>query len=380
MRFVIAPDSYKGSLTAVQVADIIAEGLLEVFPQAEVLKVPVADGGEGTVDAFLCALGGEKQFIKVTGPLGEKVKAFFGILPDGTAVIEMAAASGLPLVPGNKRNPLITTTYGTGELIKAALEKGCHTIIVGIGGSATNDGGVGMAQALGIRFLDGKGRELPFGGGSLARLAQIDMSGLDPRITNTTIIVACDVDNPLCGPRGASAVFGPQKGASPDTVKVLDQNLTHYAKVIKEQLGIDILNLPGAGAAGGLGAGLVSLLGATLKPGIEIVISSTKLEEKIKGASLVITGEGKTDYQTAHGKAPVGIAKLAKKLGVPVIAISGGLGERYEEVYEAGLDAVFSIVPGPVTLEQAFAKGHLFLKEKVVNIARLLKVWERQFL
>ena len=215
MRFVIAPDSYKGSLTAVQVADIIAEGLLEVFPQAEVLKVPVADGGEGTVDAFLCALGGEKQFIKVTGPLGEKVKAFFGILPDGTAVIEMAAASGLPLVPGNKRNPLITTTYGTGELIKAALEKGCHTIIVGIGGSATNDGGVGMAQALGIRFLDGKGRELPFGGGSLARLAQIDMSGLDPRITNTTIIVACDVDNPLCGPRGASAVFGPQKGASP---------------------------------------------------------------------------------------------------------------------------------------------------------------------
>lgn len=377
MRFVIAPDSYKGSLTSVQVADLIAEGLLEVFPQAEAIKVPVADGGEGTVDAFLSALGGEKRFLDVTGPLGTPVKAFYGLLPDGTGVVEMAAASGLPLVPGGKRNPLITTTYGTGEVIKAVLEQGCNTIIIGIGGSATNDGGVGMAQALGVRFLDERGKELSFGGGSLARLAKIDMSGLDPRIRKTNIIVACDVDNPLCGPRGASAVFGPQKGASPEIVRILDQNLAHYAKIIKEQLGKDILELPGAGAAGGLGAGLVSLLGATLKPGIEIVISSTKLEEKIKGATLVITGEGKTDYQTAHGKAPVGIAKVAKKLGIPVIAISGGLGERYEDVYEAGLDAVFSIAPGPISLEQAFENGHRYLKEQVINIARLLRAWSR---
>jgi len=377
MRFVIAPDSYKGSLTSVQVAEIIAEALLEVFPEAEVIKVPIADGGEGTVDAFLSALGGEKHYLKVTGPLGKPVKAFYGLLPDGTAVVEMAAASGLPLVPVGKRDPLITTTYGTGELIKAALDQGCHTIIVGIGGSGTNDGGVGMAQALGISFLDAKGEELPFGGGSLGRLARIDMSGLDPRIKNTTIIVACDVDNPLCGPKGASAVFGPQKGATPEKVKILDHNLAHYARIIKEQLGKDILNLPGAGAAGGLGAGLVSLLGATLKPGIDIVISSTKLEEKIKGADMVITGEGRTDYQTAHGKAPVGIAKVAKRLGVPVIAISGGLGENYQAVYEAGLDAVFSIAPGPITLEQALERGRIYLKAQAVNIARLLHAWNR---
>jgi glycerate kinase len=376
MRFVVAPDSYKGSLSAVEVANIIEEGLLQVFPKAEVLKVPIADGGEGTVEAFLSALGGEKHLLEVKGPLGNSVEAFYGILPDGTGVVEMAAASGLPLV-GAKRNPLITTTFGTGELIKAALDKGCHTIIVGIGGSATNDGGIGMAQALGIHFLDASGEELGFGGGSLAGLKKIDMAGLDPRIKKTSIIVACDVDNPLCGPYGASAVFGPQKGATPQDVKTLDANLRHYAKIIEEQLGIDILEMPGAGAAGGLGAGLVSLLGASLKPGIEIVIASTKLEEKIRGADLVITGEGKTDFQTAHGKAPVGIAKVAKRLGVPVIAISGGLGEKYQEVYKAGLDAVFSIAPGPISFEQSFKNGARYLKDKVINIARLLQIYNR---
>ncbi|WP_227763764.1 glycerate kinase [Zhaonella formicivorans] len=378
MRVVVAPDSYKGSMSAVEVADIIEKGLKTVFPDAEISKVPIADGGEGTVDAFLAALGGERRELEVTGPLGDKVKAFFGILPGGeTAVVEMAAASGLPLVPPEKRNPLVTTTYGTGELIKAALEAGCSTIIVGIGGSATNDGGMGMAQALGIGFYDSRGEELGFGGENLGKLAKIEMAGLNPKVKTAKILVACDVDNPLCGPHGASAVFGPQKGATPEMVEVLDRGLACFARVIKEQAGADIFNMPGAGAAGGLGAGLVGLLGAELRPGIEIVIENTGLAEKISGADLVITGEGRTDFQTARGKAPVGIARLAKKYQVPVIAISGSLGDGYQEVYEAGLDAVFSIVPGPITLDMAMQKGKDYLLGQVVNIARLVSLFRR---
>lgn len=378
MRVVVAPDSYKGSMSAVEVADIIEKGLKTVFPDAEISKVPIADGGEGTVDAFLAALGGERRELEVTGPLGDKVKAFFGILPGGeTAVVEMAAASGLPLVPPEKRNPLVTTTYGTGELIKAALEAGCSTIIVGIGGSATNDGGMGMAQALGIGFYDSRGEELGFGGENLGKLAKIEMAGLNPKVKTAKILVACDVDNPLCGPHGASAVFGPQKGATPEMVEVLDRGLACFARVIKEQAGADIFNMPGAGAAGGLGAGLVGLLGAELRPGIEIVIENTGLAEKISGADLVITGEGRTDFQTARGKAPVGIARLAKKYQVPVIAISGSLGDGYQDVYEAGLDAVFSIVPGPITLDMAMQKGKDYLLGQVVNIARLVSLFRR---
>jgi glycerate kinase len=378
MRVVVAPDSYKGSMSAVEVADIIEKGLKTVFPDAEISKVPIADGGEGTVDAFLAALGGERRELEVTGPLGDKVKAFFGILPGGeTAVVEMAAASGLPLVPPEKRNPLVTTTYGTGELIKAALEAGCSTIIVGIGGSATNDGGMGMAQALGIGFYDSRGEELGFGGENLGKLAKIEMAGLNPKVKTAKILVACDVDNPLCGPHGASAVFGPQKGATPEMVEVLDRDLACFARVIKEQAGADIFNMPGAGAAGGLGAGLVGLLGAELRPGIEIVIENTGLAEKISGADLVITGEGRTDFQTARGKAPVGIARLAKKYQVPVIAISGSLGDGYQDVYEAGLDAVFSIVPGPITLDMAMQKGKDYLLGQVVNIARLVSLFRR---
>lgn len=374
MRFVIAPDSYKGSLSSVEVAGVIEQGLRQVFPEAEVVKVPIADGGEGTVEAFLTALGGEKRKVKVTGPLGNPVEGFYGLLPDGqTAVIEMAAASGLPLVPPEQRNPLLTTTYGTGELIRAALEAGCSKIIIGIGGSATNDGGMGMAQALGIGFYDDEGSELGFGGANLSRLSRIDLSKMNPALKKAQLIVACDVDNPLCGPTGASRVFGPQKGATPAIVKQLDAGLARLAGVIKAQTGKDILNMPGAGAAGGLGGGLVGLLGAVLRPGIDIVIDSTGLEEKIKGADLVITGEGRTDYQTARGKAPVGIARVAKKYNVPVIAFSGGLGEKYEEVYGAGLDAVFSIPPGPVTLEMAMQNGKQYLLGKVVNIARLLQ-------
>ena len=313
MRLVIAPDSYKGSLTAVEVAHIIAQAFQRVFLTAEIIKVPMADGGEGTVEAFLTAVGGEKCFVQVTGPLGERVDSFFGILKDGqTAVIEMAAASGLPLVPEEKRNPLVTTTYGTGELIKAALDQGCKKIIVGLGGSATNDGGAGMAQALGVGLFNQEGVNLAFGGCNLRDLARIDISGLDPRIKETEIVAACDVDNPLCGPAGASAVFGPQKGADPEMVEQLDHALAHFGWKVHEQIGVDILNLPGAGAAGGLGGGLVGFLGAKLKPGIDIITEITGLEKMMAGADLVITGEGQTDFQTARGKAPAGIARLAK--------------------------------------------------------------------
>lgn len=375
MRFVVAPDSYKGSLSAVNVAGIMAQALEQVFPKAEIIKVPIADGGEGTVDALLTAVGGKKCPVKVTGPLGEKVDAFFGLFPDGkTAVIEMAAASGLTLVPIKMRNPLKTTSYGTGELIKMALEAGCEKIIVGLGGSATNDGGVGMAQALGMGFYNGHGQSLGFGGESLSSLSNIDILSLDSRIKNTKILAACDVDNPLCGLQGASAVFGPQKGATPEMIEQLDLGLARLAGKIKENVGIDVLDLPGAGAAGGLGGGLVGLLGAELQPGIDIVVESTGLDKIIEEADLVITGEGQTDFQTARGKGPVGVAQIAKKHRVPVIAISGGLGERYHEVYEAGIDAVFSIVPGPVKMEMAMSKGAEYLFEKVLNLARLLSV------
>ncbi|NLC39139.1 MAG: glycerate kinase [Clostridia bacterium] len=378
MRIVLAPDSYKGSLSASQVAFYMEEAIREVAPWIRVEKVPIADGGEGTVDAFLAGAGGEKRNLTVTGPLGEPVQAFFGILPDGTGVIEMAAASGLPLVPPERRNPLITTTYGTGELIKGALDAGCRRLVIGVGGSATNDGGLGMAQALGGLFLDGSGRPLAFGGGELSKLERIDLQGLDPRLRGMEILVACDVDNPLWGPNGAAAVFAPQKGADPEMVCRLDEGLKHLADVMRRELGRDVGDLPGAGAAGGLGAALLAFLGASLQPGIEVMAAVTGLEEKIAGADLVITGEGNTDYQTARGKAPVGVGRIARKYGVPVIALSGGLGLDVERVYEAGLDAVFSIMPGPLTLEEAMERAPELLKKATANLIRLLLKWQER--
>ncbi|MGI6551731.1 MAG: glycerate kinase [Bacillota bacterium] len=378
MRIVLAPDSYKGSLSASQVAFYMEEAIREVAPWIRVEKVPIADGGEGTVDAFLAGAGGEKRNLTVTGPLGEPVQAFFGILPDGTGVIEMAAASGLPLVPPERRNPLITTTYGTGELIKGALDAGCRRLVIGVGGSATNDGGLGMAQALGGIFLDGSGRPLAFGGGELSKLERIDLQGLDPRLRGMEILVACDVDNPLWGPNGAAAVFAPQKGADPEMVCRLDEGLKHLADVMRRELGRDVGDLPGAGAAGGLGAALLAFLGASLQPGIEVMAAVTGLEEKIAGADLVITGEGNTDYQTARGKAPVGVGRIARKYGVPVIALSGGLGLDVERVYEAGLDAVFSIMPGPLTLEEAMERAPELLKKATANLIRLLLKWQER--
>ncbi len=346
MKIVIAPDSFKGSLTAIEVSDAIDAGIKSAVSTASTVKVPMADGGEGTVECLVNATGGKILKEKVVGPLGDEVEASYGILGDGTTgVIEMAAASGLPLVPEEKRNPMITTTYGTGQLIKAALDHGCRKIIIGIGGSATNDGGAGMAQALGVKFTDDKGEEIGFGGAELKRIAKIDTTNLDKRIYTTEILVASDVKNPLCGPNGASAVYGPQKGATPQMVKELDEALAHFAEIIKRDLGKDVKDIPGAGAAGGLGAGLIAFLNAKLRPGIELVMESVGFEDIVKDASLVITGEGKIDRQTIYGKVPVGVAKISKKYDVPVLAVAAVLEEKPEFFRPYGIDFVFEISP-----------------------------------
>ena len=374
MKILVAPDSYKGSLSSKQVCQAIEEGLLKACQGVfEVVKVPIADGGEGTVDAFLSALGGELIELTVTGPLGKPVHSFYGILPDGTAVIEMAAASGLSLIPAHQRNPLVTTTYGTGQLIMNALDHGCSRFIVGIGGSATNDAGVGMLQALGIKFLDDAGKEVPWGGGNLDKVATIDLKGMDSRLKNAQFIVACDVDNPLCGEKGASAVYGPQKGATPDMVKLLDRNLSHLADVVASVLGEDHRNDPGAGAAGGLGFAFKTFLDAQMRPGIDVVMEATHMDTLAAQSDIIITGEGRTDYQTAQfGKAPSGVAKLGKRMGKPVLLISGALGEGYQELFNQGVIAAFSIANGPVSLQEAMENAYSLLVDIAQNIGRLL--------
>ncbi len=375
MRIVVAPDSYKGSLSAVAVASAMEQGILSVFPQAEVVKVPIADGGEGTVEALVTATHGRIIKQEVTGPLGEPVKAFWGLLGDGeTAVIEMAAASGLPLVPKDRRDPRITTTLGTGQLMKAALDQGIRKFIIGIGGSATNDGGVGMAQALGAKFRDAAGQEIKPGGAALAELAVIDLAGLDARLLETTIMVACDVDNPLCGPRGASAVYGPQKGATPEMVAELDSALQQFATVAQTATGKNVAELPGAGAAGGLGAGLLFFTNAQLRPGVEIVLETTSFAELVKEASLVITGEGNTDFQTAFGKAPVGVAKIAQQFNVPTVCLSGGLGKDHEHVLQHGINGVMSILPHPMSLEDCLASAATLVQSATARLCRLLHI------
>ncbi len=375
IRIIVAPDSFKGSVSAVDVAEAISRGISTVFAEAEVLKVPIADGGEGTVEALVAATGGRILQERVTGPLGESIVAHWGVLGDGeTAVIEMAAASGLPLVPGQKRDPRIATTYGTGELMKAALDRGLKRMIIGIGGSATNDGGAGMARALGVKFKNAAGRELPDGGAALANLASIDLVGLDKRLKETSIMVACDVDNPLYGPRGATAVYGPQKGATSEMVIELDNALMNYAEIARKATGIDAANRPGAGAAGGLGAGMLFFCEARLRPGIDIVLEATGFADMAKTSHLVITGEGRTDFQTSHGKAPVGIAKVAKQFGVPVICLTGGLGDGADDVLDQGIDALMSIVPRPMTLEQSIQHGIELIEAAAARLCRLIKV------
>ncbi|ASJ37743.1 glycerate kinase [Vibrio vulnificus] len=370
MKIVIAPDSYKESLTAMDVAIAIEKGFKQVLPDAQYVKLPMADGGEGTVQSMVDATGGTIIEHTVSGPLGQPVCGFFGLLGEGkTAVIEMAAASGLHLVTPDQRNPLITTTFGTGELIKAALDHGVEHIIVGIGGSATNDGGIGMAQALGIKLLDAQGNALGYGGGELAKLATIDCSQLDPRLAQVRLEVACDVDNPLCGTKGASAVFGPQKGATPEMVKILDENLAHYAAIIKQQLGADVRDMAGAGAAGGMGAALLGLLNAELRPGIEIVMDAVRLDEIVADADLVITGEGRIDSQTIHGKTPIGVARTSKKHSLPVIGIAGCLSADCGVVHEHGLDAVFAVVNRSVDLPTALAEAAENVELTARNVA-----------
>ncbi|ANC78721.1 glycerate kinase [Fictibacillus phosphorivorans] len=377
MKIVIAPDSFKESMTAAEVCRAVEAGFKSTFPQAEYVHVPVGDGGEGTVTSVVDATGGKMVEVEVTGPLGEKVDAFYGVTGDGkTAVIEMAAASGLHLVPREKRNPCVTTTRGTGELILDALNRGVERIVLGLGGSATNDGGTGMASALGVKFLNENGEELPAGGEALRELLSIDVSGLDARLQSLKLDVACDVTNPLTGPHGASAVFGPQKGATPEMVGMLDESLKKYAEVVERNLGVAVDELAGAGAAGGLGAGIVAFLDGKLQSGIDLVLDVIHFEDAVQDADLVIVGEGRIDAQTIHGKAPVGVAKRAKAVedGVPVVAIAGSIGPDYEAVYDHGIDAVFSVMNGVVTLEEALLLGAQNVEKTAGNIARLIQL------
>lgn len=372
--FVLAPDSFKESMSAKTACEAMARGIRKVLPEAEIIQVPMADGGEGTVDALVDGSQGTMVDVEVSGPIpSEKVKTYFGLLADKkTAVMEMAKANGIELLSKEKRNPLLTSTYGTGEMILAALDQGVEKIIIGIGGSVTNDGGAGMAQALGAHFLDKAGQELAVGGGSLGKLAKIDLSDLDPRVKDTEIIIASDVTNPLVGPKGASQVFGPQKGATKEMVDELDKNLTHYATIIEQDLGIDIVDRPGAGAAGGLGAGLLVFTEASMQSGVNIVTELTHLAEKISQADYVFTGEGGMDFQTKFGKAPYGVAKIAKKYDKPVFACAGYIGEQVEVLYEEGMTAIFGILAKASTLDEALLSGEENLMRTVENITRVL--------
>lgn len=384
MKFVIAPDSFKGCMTAKQAGEAIRAGLLRVFPDAEYVMVPMADGGEGTVRSLVDATQGHMRSAKVLNPLQFETTAEYGILgntgdEDKTAVIEMAAASGIQFVTESTRNPLVTTTYGTGQLMMHALYDGARTIILGVGGSATNDGGAGMAEALGVRFLDAHGDPIPRGGGFLDRLATVDASGLDPRIANTCILIASDVTNPLVGPTGASAVFGPQKGATPQMVTQLDNNLAHYAAVIKDQLGIDVAHTPGAGGAGGLGAGLLAFTQSTMRAGVDIVSSTVRLVERAEGADYCFTGEGGIDFQTKFGKTPMGVAKAVRERNphIGVVAFAGHVGEGIDQLYDVGIDAVFGIVPGAMPLNEAIADGPRNLIRAAENVGRLIRLGRR---
>lgn len=414
MKILIAPDSFKGCLSASDAAKAMAEGVTRIFTQADIVLAPIADGGEGTVEALVLATGGRFMQSRVHGPLGEIVQAQWGILGDNkTAVIEMAAASGLPLLepePHNgrdMRDPLRASTQGTGELLKAALDFGVGKVVMGIGGSATNDGGSGFAGALGARFLDAAGQELPLGGAALASLKSVDLSGLDPRLRDLEVLVACDVENPLCGPDGASAVYGPQKGASPEMVAALDAALANYAEVCAAATGKDAARQPGAGAAGGLGAGLLFFTRAELRSGARLIMDTMRLPELMRDVDLVITGEGGTNFQTVFGKAPIAVARLAKEhltergagdagstrdtaaraagrdLGptagkaaknIPVICISGSLGEGADDVYSHGIDALMSAVAAPTSLESCLSSGRKFLVDAAERACRLIRV------
>ncbi|WP_454252927.1 glycerate kinase [Pseudomonas sp. Marseille-Q7302] len=372
MKIVIAPDSFKESLSAAGVARALARGLRQALPEAELIECPLGDGGEGTLDAVLAATDGEVREAQVTGPLGEAVTARWGWLAEQrTAFVEMASASGLELVPKARRDVRVATSRGTGELLRAALDAGAERLVLAIGGSATNDGGAGLLQALGARLLDAQGQALAPGGAALANLASIDLADLHPRLAEVAVVIAADVDNPLCGPQGASHVFGPQKGASPEQVQELDGALAHFATITAATLGRDVRERPGAGAAGGVGFAALAFLGATFRPGIEVVADLVGLKEALTGADLALTGEGRLDGQTLRGKTPAGVLRLAQRQGVPVVAVAGSLGEGYDALYEQGLTAAFSLVSGPLSLDEALAQAEVLLERTARDIGRL---------
>lgn len=370
-KFVLIPDSFKGTLSSQQVCRAMEAAIHRHLPGAVVRSIPVADGGEGTCEAFLAALGGEKRTCWATGPLGEPMEAFYAALPGGQAVVEMAACAGLPLV-GKNKDPEKTTTYGVGELLKAALDAGHRRIVLGLGGSATNDGGAGMACALGAVFYTAAGEAFVPTGGTLGEIARVDTAGLDPRLKEAEILAMCDVDNPLCGPQGASAVFGPQKGADVAMVQRLDAGLAHYARCLARDVGVDVLSLPGGGAAGGLGAGAVAFLGARLTSGISAVLDTVGFDEELRDADLVFTGEGKLDSQSLRGKVVCGVARRAQRAGVPVVAVVGDVGENVDAVYTQGVTAVFSTNRVAVPYSQARLRAGHDLVETMDNILRLL--------
>ena len=375
MKIVIAPQAYKGSISALEAAKAMSEGVRRVVGDAETVLVPVADGGDGTLETLVEASGGEVRTAEVTGPLGEQISAPWGAMGDGeTAVIEMARTSGLALVPVEKRDPLVATTYGLGEAIGQALDAGFRRFIVGIGGSATNDAGAGMAQALGVRLVDSDGHDLPHGGAALAKLERIDISGLDARVRAAQFSIACDVNNPLTGPEGASAVYGPQKGATPQMVAQLDAALGHLATIVKRDIGMEINDVPGAGAAGGLGGGLIAFLNGSLRAGVDIVLDTVGLDAHLEGADLVITGEGRMDFQTVYNKAPIGVARRAKARGLPVIAISGSLGEGFTDVHEHGIDAALAITSSPMTLDLASERASELVASATEQALRFMKL------
>ena len=378
MKIIAAPQALKGSLEATVVAEAIATGIRAILPEADVVALPVADGGEGTVRALVAATGGELHALQVTGPLGEPVMAEYGVLgalggtAGSVAVIEMASASGLPLVPPERRNPLVASTYGVGELIRAALDAGCARILIGIGGSATNDGGAGMAQALGASLLDAEGNELSAGGEALGRLDRIDIRNLDPRLRTTQVQVACDVSNPLCGPTGASAIYGPQKGASPAMIATLDAALMRYARVIQRDLGKDVADAPGAGAAGGLGAGLIAFADAQLTPGARLVLDALRFREQVQGAAVIITAEGQLDPQTAYGKAVSAVAAIGREERIPVIALVGRMAMSLDDLDRLGLVAAVPLADGPMSLDQSMSRAYELVVGASIRALRLM--------
>ncbi len=379
MKIVIAIDSFKGSLSSRMSGLAAADGIKKVFPEAEIVVRPVADGGEGTVDALIEGLGGERQTVSVTNPVGEKIDAEYGIIDNNTAIIEMSAAAGITLVSGSEKNPLNTTTFGVGELILDAIGKGCRNFIIGIGGSATNDGGVGMLQALGFEFLDNSGNQISFGAKGLRDLSNISCEKALPELKECTFNIACDVTNPLCGDNGCSGVYGPQKGADEKMIKDMDEWLSEYAKLTKTVNENADKDFPGAGAAGGMGFAFLSYLNGKLMNGINLILSETKLEDYIKNADIVITGEGRLDSQTIMGKAPVGVAKIAKKYNIPVIAFSGCVTEDATACNNHGIDAFFPVLRTVCTLEEALNVDNAYknMSNTAEQVFRLIDIYKK---